>query len=99
MKKILEGLPGEEPEVERLGRAAGFRPHQDLRLVRKWLSGDTRPSFEYLVPMLSRAGLLHEKAVRAYWADGDSRRELEAARRALEARAAPSASSKRIQGG
>ena len=54
------------------------------RKVRDWAAGKYGPTFDYLMPMLSRAGLLSEEVVRAYWGPEESERELEAAKHASE---------------
>jgi hypothetical protein len=61
---IAERLPGDKPAIQRLAAAAGLPPHSETSIVRKWQRGETRPSTDYLIPMLIRAGLLHDDAAR-----------------------------------
>ncbi len=69
------------------------------RPVIDWAAGKYGPKFEHTMLLLSRAGLLTEEAVRAYWgAGGQAKKEIEAALAAL-ADAAPVDSERRSQDG
>lgn len=51
----------------RLAREIGMPPYGDNNgTIRKWLRGDHAPRAEYLLEMLSRAGLLTAEADRAW---------------------------------
>lgn len=59
---VMERLGFHDPGE--LARELGLPAYKEssVRLVRRWLAGQNSPSFEHLMPMLSRAGLLAREA-------------------------------------
>lgn len=84
-----------------LGYARAKYDRDKGRKVIDWADGKYGPTFDHLMPMLSRAGLLTEEAVRAYWGPGggEAKRELEAALQALNQPVPKTARGRRSQGG
>lgn len=101
---VMERLDLEGPGGPgKLARAIGMPPYSEgsVSLIRRWMRGAHQPSAEYMVEMLSKAGLLTPEADRAWRGETDPAAELRAAAEAAQSaeeaagRAAPEARPRR----
>jgi hypothetical protein len=84
----------------KLGLARSEYDRDRARKVIDWEAGKYGPTFDHLMPMLSRAGLLTEPALRAYWGQQDGEaKELEAALQALREHDGHGGTARRAQDG